>query len=208
MPKLPFDRAEAEAHLRRVDRRLARVMDRAGACGLVLPPTPSLFEALARSITYQQLSGLAAGTIWRRVRALFAPDRHPTPEKLLALPEAALRGAGLSRAKLAAVQDLARHALAGTVPTIREARRLPDAELVERLTVVRGIGEWTVQMLLIFRLGRPDVLPVADLGVRKGFQKVYRLDELPDAAAMAAHAERWRPYRSVGTWYMWRSLEH
>lgn len=140
------------------------------------------------------------------MRALYKPRRFPTPEQLLATPDAELRAAGLSAAKTAALKDLSRHALAGTIPTFAAAKRMTDGALIERLTQVRGVGIWTVQMLLMFRLGRPDVLPVADLGVRKGFQLTYGLKRLPDADVLTKHAERWRPYRSVASWYMWRAL--
>ena len=123
------------------------------------------------------------------------------------MPDARLRGAGLSAAKTAALKDLARKTLDGTVPPLARVRRLSDAEIVERLTAVRGIGPWTAEMMLIFRLGRSDVLPVADLGVRKGFMLTYGLDDLPTPEQMIEHAERWRPYRTVGSWYMWRALE-
>ena len=166
-----------------------------------------MFHALAEAITYQQLSGKAAATIFGRMVKLFAPKRFPTPADLLAMPDARLRGAGLSTAKTAALKDLARKTLDGTVPRLSSVRRLSDAEIVERLTAVRGIGTWTAEMVLIFRLGRSDVLPVADLGVRKGFMLTYGLDELPTADEMTEHAERWRPYRTVASWYMWRALD-
>jgi 3-methyladenine DNA glycosylase/8-oxoguanine DNA glycosylase len=167
----------------------------------------SLFDALLRSIVYQQLSGKAAATILSRVVALYAPASAPDPAAVLATDDAVLRSAGLSRNKGAALKDLARHALDGTIPSLAEARALADDELVDRLTVVRGIGRWTVEMLLIFRLGRPDVLPVDDLGVRKGFQRAYGMRRLPAAVTLTRRAERWRPYRSVASWYLWREAE-
>jgi 3-methyladenine DNA glycosylase/8-oxoguanine DNA glycosylase len=201
-----YDPAAAAAALSASDRRLKRLIDRVGPPTIRIEPAQTLFAALARSIVYQQLSGRAAGTIHGRVLALF-PRRRITPAGLLALRTEQLRGAGLSAAKAAALQDLAVKTLDGTVPTLPQVRRLSDDELVERLTQVRGVGRWTVEMLLIFRLGRPDVLPVTDLGVRKGFAVTYRLEELPDPDEMIERAERWRPWRSIGSWYMWRAAE-
>ncbi|MFZ5624737.1 MAG: DNA-3-methyladenine glycosylase family protein [Gemmatimonadota bacterium] len=203
----PFDPCTAVTHLARRDPVLRRVIDRHGPCELRIDPTSSLFAYLARAIVYQQLNGRAAATIFSRVRRLVAPRRVLRPADVLALPDEHLRAAGLSATKASSLKDLARHAAAGELPTIAEAHRLSDEELVERLTVIRGIGPWTVHMFLMFRLGRPDVLPVSDYGVRKGFQLAYRMRDLPDAALLTARAERWRPYRSVGSWYMWRVLE-
>lgn len=201
-----YDPRAAAAELRARDRRLGRVIDRVGPPTFRPEPAQSLFAALSRSVVYQQLSGRAAATIHGRVLGLF-PRRRCSPAALLELSTETLRGAGLSAAKTASLQDLARHTLAGTVPTLAEVRRLSDEEIIERLTVVRGIGRWTVEMLLIFRLGRPDVLPVTDLGVRKGWAMLLKRDELPDAEELTAYAERWRPWRSVASWYMWRILE-
>ncbi|HJP56630.1 MAG TPA: DNA-3-methyladenine glycosylase [Gemmatimonadales bacterium] len=206
-PVLEFDPAAARRHLRRVDPVLAGVMRRAGPFQLRPRVTQSIFGALVESIVYQQLSGKAAATILERTRRLFLPKRFPTPADILATPDERLRSAGLSRAKTAALKDLAEHTLSGTVPTLTRARRMPDEELIERLTAVRGIGVWTVEMLLMFRLGRPDVLPVGDLGVRKGFSLAYGIGRMPTPRELAAHAECWRPFRSVGSWYMWRAIE-
>jgi len=204
---LCYDPGQACSHLATADPVLAQVIERTGPCALRPPWGRSLFDALLRSIVYQQLSGKAADTILSRVVALYAPAPTPDPAALLATDEAVLRGAGLSRNKTAALKDLARHALDGTIPSLVKARALSDEELVERLTVVRGIGRWTVEMLLIFRLGRPDVLPVDDLGVRKGFQRAYGMRRLPAAVTLTRRAERWRPYRSVASWYLWREAE-
>jgi DNA-3-methyladenine glycosylase II len=165
------------------------------------------FVALARSIAYQQLTGKAAAVIFARVQARVGEGARFTPEAVLAVPVEALREAGLSGAKAAALRDLALKALEGEVPTLARARRMSDAALVEHLTRVRGIGQWTVEMMLIFRLGRPDVLPVDDYGVRKGFLRTYGLSEMPRARELLAHGERWRPWRTVASWYMWRALE-
>jgi len=204
---LPYDWDVAVAHLRARDKKLARLIDRAGPDRLELSHTQSLFHALAQSIVYQQLSGKAASTIFGRVRAIYAPKKFPTPGDLAATPPERLRAAGLSNAKTAAMIDLARRTGSGELPTLAQIRRLSDDEVVQRLTVVRGIGPWTVHMFLMFRLGRPDVLPVADYGVKKGFALTYRKQELPTAEELTAHAERWRPYRSLASWYMWRALD-
>ena len=203
----PYDWDAAVAHLRQRDKRLARLMDRCPPDRIALSHTTTVFHALARSIVYQQLSGAAAATIFERVRAIYAPKKFPTPPELAATPPARLRAAGLSNAKTAAIIDLANRTASGELPTLARIRTLSDDEVVERLTVVRGIGPWTVHMFLMFRLGRPDVLPVADYGVRKGFALTYRKKELPTVDELTSHAERWRPYRSLASWYMWRALE-
>lgn len=165
------------------------------------------FESLARNIIYQQLHGNAAAAIHQRVRDLFGKRTRLTPREILNAPEELLRGAGLSRAKTAAIKDLAAKTLDGTVPTLARLSRMADEEIIERLTTVRGIGRWTVEMLLIFRLGRPDVLPVGDFAVRKGFMHVYGLQEQPKPGELLLHGERWRPFRSVASWYLWRASE-
>jgi 3-methyladenine DNA glycosylase/8-oxoguanine DNA glycosylase len=204
---LPYDWDVAVAHLRARDKRLARLMDQCPDERLKLSPTTSLFHSLAQAIVYQQLSGKAASTIFGRVRAIYAPKKFPTPAELAATPPARLRAAGLSNAKTAAVIDLAQRMASGELPTLAQLRRISDDDAVERLTVVRGIGPWTVHMFLMFRLGRPDVLPIADYGVRKGFALTYRKKALPTPDELTKHAERWRPYRSLASWYMWRALE-
>jgi DNA-3-methyladenine glycosylase II len=201
-----FDHEEATEALCRADRRLAGLIRRTGPFTMRPERMQRPFDALLRTIVYQQLSGKAAATILGRVLNHF-PRRRPDPSLLLALPEQTLRSAGMSRAKVAAVRELAAKTLDGTVPTLTRLRKMDDDEIVERLTEVRGIGRWTVEMLLIFRLGRPDVLPVADLGVRKGFVLTYRRPAMPTTAELTEHAERWRPYRSVASWYMWRALD-
>ena len=204
---LCFDPDDACRHLGAVDSQLGDLIGRVGAFRMRPEPTQSLFTALFRSIVYQQLSGKAASTILGRVNRLFAARRFPRPGELLEIPPERLRKAGLSSAKTAAVRDLAARTLDGTVPPLARIRRMPDEEIIERLTVVRGIGRWTAEMLLIFRLGRPDVLPVSDLGVRKGFGLTFRTRQLPQPAVMIRRGERWRPYRSVASWYLWRALE-
>jgi DNA-3-methyladenine glycosylase II len=203
----PLDAAAAVRHLRTVDPDLAAVIRAAGTCGLAPRLRHSPFEEILESIVYQQLSGQAAATIYRRVRGLFPPRRVLAPQALLDMPDERLRGAGLSRAKLAAARDLAAKTLEGVVPTAAALRRMPDEEIIERLTAVRGVGTWTVQMLLIFRLGRPDVLPIHDLGIQKGFQLTYRTRQWPKPARIERHGEKWRPFRSVASWYLWRATD-
>lgn len=206
-PKLRFKPAEALAHLRAGDPVLGALIERIGPFALELKPAESLFEALLRSIIYQQLHGKAAATIHGRVLAELARHGGTTPEALAQLSDAALRGAGLSGNKLLAVRDLAAKCLAGTVPALAETVHLSDEELIARLTAVRGIGPWTVHMLLIFYLGRPDVMPTGDFAIRLGFQKLYRKRQDPKPEAILKHARRWQPYRSVASWYLWRSLD-
>ena len=197
----------AVAHLRRRDRALRRIID------IVGPDRPARmgsaqapFEALLRSVVFQQLSGKAAGSIHRRLLDLF-PNRRPSARALLALGEDALRAAGLSRSKVLAVRDLAAKAAARRIPSRRALEAMEDEAIVERLTEIRGIGRWTVEMLLIFTLARPDVLPVTDLGIRRGFMVCRRAGELPEPAALLAEGHVWRPYRSVASWYLWRASE-
>lgn len=208
--ELPYDRAAARAHLAAADSVLGAHLDSAGDFTLDLGATESTFAALAQSIVYQQLNGKAAGTIFGRVKALF-PRGRLDPKVLLSLSDDDLRGAGLSRSKLAAVRDLAERAAAGTIPTFSELQRMDDDAIVDRLTEVRGIGRWTVEMLLIFRLGRPDVLPVADYGIKKGFARVFhrgkRKDQLPTEDELLRRGERWRPFRTVASWYLWRAVD-
>ena len=182
-------------------------MERIGPCGLRTNGFHSPFTALLEAITYQQLTGKAAGTILGRVYALYRPKRFPVPADILATPVEALRGAGLSRAKAAALRDLALKTLDGTVPTLARLRRMDDAEILERLTSVRGVGPWTVEMLLIFRLARPDVLPATDYGIRKGFRLAFRSRGLPTPAQILRRGEKWRPYRTVASWYLWRAVD-
>jgi len=203
----PFDAAAAVKHIRRVDPELAAVIRRAGRCGLEPRLRHPPFEELLEAIVYQQLSGKAAATIYGRVRALYPRRRALNPAALLDTPDDALRGAGLSRAKLAAARDLAAKTIEGVVPTAAALRRMPDDEIVARLTAVRGVGRWTVEMLLIFRLGRPDVLPIHDLGIQKGFQLTYGTRQRPKPDRIERYGERWRPFRSVASWYLWRATD-
>lgn len=178
---------------------------RVGPLRMTLRPAASPFADLLRAITYQQLSSKAAATIHARVLALF--PRGLTPQRMLAKSHASLRRAGLSRNKTLAVRDLAAKALDGTVPSFRVLAKLEDEAIIRQLIQVRGVGRWTVEMLLIFTLGRPDVLSLDDLGIRKGFQRVYGMRHLPAARTLERAGHRWAPYRSVASWYLWRALE-
>ena len=213
-PKLPFDPAEAVAHLRAADAKLAALIERAGPFTLKLDPSSSPFESLLESILYQQHNGKAAATIHARVREFY--QGNPTPQLLLDTPDERLRAAGVSGNKSRALKDLAARTLDGTVPAHAAIKKMSDAEIVERLTQVRGIGSWTVEMLLIFRLGRPDVFPATDYGVRKGFALTFlRLpktrplsaEDLPKPEVLLKRGKRWAPFRSVASWYLWRACD-
>src|SRR5436189_2925940 len=202
-----MDHEYAHQLLRASHPRMAELIARARRYNIT--PTVSIrpFDALAESIAYQQLSGKAAATIFGRVRALYPKRKWLDPEQLLATPDQALRAAGLSRAKTAALKDLAAKTIDGTVPTGRALIRMSDDVIIARLTAVRGIGRWTVELLLLFDLGRPDVWPVDDYGVRKGFAKPFRRRKLPTPQQLMKLGEKWRPYRSVAAWYFWRALD-
>ena len=203
----PLDLDHAVQALGAADPTLGRLIERVGACRFhATRSKKSPFLALAESIAYQQLNGKAAATIFGRFHALY-PGKGPTPEGVLETSDEAMRGAGLSRAKTLAIRDLAAKTLDGTVPTAARLRTLDDDEIIERLTQIRGIGRWTAEMLLMFRLGRADVLPVSDLGIRKGFARTFGSRRLPAAITIERRAARWRPYRSVACWYLWRALE-
>ena len=197
----------AHRHLSATDPRLAALIARSRRYDIApsLPTRP--FDALAESIAYQQLSGKAAATIWSRVRALYPRRKYLNPKLVLATPDAQLRAAGLSRNKIAALKDLAAKTIDGTVPSGRALSRMSDDEIIARLITVRGIGRWTVEMLLLFDLGRPDVWPVDDYGVRKGFAKTFRRRKLPTPKQLTKFGEQWRPYRSIAAWYFWRALD-
>ena len=205
---LSFDYAAAVAHLSKSDRRMAKLIEKSVAYEMNAPETQTPYESLLRAIVYQSISGKAAKVIYDRIRALGSDGECPSPEEVLRIGKTALRKAGLSFAKIAAVRDLAHKTIDGVVPTLEEAHKLSDQELVDRLVSVRGIGAWTVEMFLIFRLGRPDVLPIHDLGVQKGFALTYGKKSMPKPKELAKFGERWRPYRTVASWYMWRAVEH
>lgn len=197
----------AVAHLCRADKTLAKLIRKVGPCRLVPQTRREPFQALVRSVTFQQLNGKAAETILGRVLALYPGKKYPTPEDLLATPDEKLRAAGLSRNKTLAVKDIAAQTLAGVVPDSRAIKKLANEEILERLTSVRGVGPWTVEMLLMFTLGREDVFPVTDFGVRKGFALTYGWKKLPSPKELLAHGEKWRPHRSTAAWYLWRAVD-
>jgi 3-methyladenine DNA glycosylase/8-oxoguanine DNA glycosylase len=205
MPKTP-DYKAAVAHLKQSDAKLRKLIEKVGEPAITIRHSHTIFWSLMRAIIYQQLAGAAASAIFGRVEAL-ADGYEMTPEQLLSLPDERLRGAGLSKNKMLALRDLAAKVLDGTVPTAREMARMDEEKIIERVTQVRGIGRWTVEMLLIFRLGKMDVLPLDDFGVRKGFQTAYKLKGMPTKKDLAARGARWSPWRSVASWYLWRSCE-
>jgi 3-methyladenine DNA glycosylase/8-oxoguanine DNA glycosylase len=208
---LPFDSAAALAHLHAKDRVLSKLITRVGDFTLQTEATQPPFQSLTESILHQQVTGKAAAAILGRFKQSFGvKGAFPSPKKVAVATDEELRAVGISRSKAAALRDLAEKTLAGTVPTSDALHGMSDDEIIERLIQVRGIGVWTAHMLLMFRLGRPDVLPVGDYGVRKGFAKTFRVKvkgELPTPTQVAERGERWRPYRTVASWYLWRALE-
>ena len=218
--KPPYDVAEAVRALSAADPKLAKLIALAGPFTLKLPAQQSPFEALLRSILYQQLHGKAAAAIHARLLTSFEPvtgfGKHPGAQDVLDCPNEQLRAAGLSANKALAIRDLAAKTVDGTVPSLARIRRMGDEEIIEHLTQVRGIGRWTVEMFLMFRLGRPDVLPVSDYGVRKGFALTFQglkptqkvtPDLLAAPADMERRARKWQPWRSVASWYLWRACD-
>src|SRR2546422_4815714 len=204
---LPFDLSAAMNHLTAKDQKLAELIANTLPFQMDADPLQSPYEALLESIAYQSISGKAAATIFGRIKALSGNGRAPSPEQMLKLRTGKLRKAGLSGAKVLAMKDLAKKTIEGVVPTLEESEKLSDEELVKRLVSVRGIGAWTVEMFLIFRLGRPDVLPIHDLGVQKGWSVAYGKKHKPSPKELLAFGERWRPYRTVASWYMWRASQ-
>lgn len=218
---MDFDKDPAAVeHLRKADPVLASVIDMVGE-PTMRPPSGNAFQALGRAILYQQLAGAAAAAIEKRFMALYAPSvpplaaggegaggevRFPTPEELLDTTDEALRAAGLSRQKAAYLKDLAAHFLDGRLVD-EDLPKLSDDELVERVSAVKGIGRWTAEMFLMFHLRRPDIMPIDDLGVRNAFRRIYGLEEAPKPQEMLELSEPWRPYRSLGTWYLWQSFD-
>ena len=205
----PFSKAAAKAaaHLTKIDSELGRVIKATGPVMLVPDEARTPFYALLRAIAHQQLSGRAAETIMGRFHNLFPDVPHPSPEQVLALEDLALRGVGFSRPKIKYIKDLAARAASGTVPGHDEIVALGDEELIARLTEIKGIGRWTVEMLLIFKLGRMDVLPIHDLGIQKGFMITYGKRRMPKPEAILKYGERWRPYRTIASWYLWRAVD-
>ena len=203
----PFDLRLAMDTLAAKDPGLAPLIKETQEFRLEKGAAENPYEVLVEAITHQSISGRAAATIFGRVKALGSNGRIPTPQQMLKLPRPALRKAGLSAAKILAMKDLAQKTIDGVVPTLEEARKLSDEELVHRLVSVRGVGAWTVEMFLIFRLGRPDVLPIHDLGVRKGWALTYGKKHMPAPKELLKFGERWRPYRTLASWYMWRACQ-
>jgi DNA-3-methyladenine glycosylase II len=204
---LSFDLTAATRHLSAIDEKLATLIAETAQFKTDTDAAQSPYEALMESIAYQSISGKAAATIFARIKALSGNGRPPSPDQMLKLRTPTLRKAGLSGAKVLAMKDLARKTIDGIVPTREQAEKMSDAELVERLDSVRGIGAWTVEMFLIFNLGRPDVLPIHDLGVKKGWSVTYGKKHMPKPKELLAFGERWRPYRTIASWYMWRAFE-
>jgi 3-methyladenine DNA glycosylase/8-oxoguanine DNA glycosylase len=204
---LPFDLRAAKEHLSGRDAHLAKIIEGAEEFHLRSDEGESPYEVLLSAITYQSISGKAAETIFGRIKALGSGGRVPVPHEMIRLRKSVLRKAGLSGAKVVAMKDLARKTLDGVVPSHADALKLSDEELIERLTAVRGIGAWTVEMFLIFRLGRPDILPIHDLAVKKGWSVTYGKKHMPKPKELLAFGERWRPYRTVASWYLWRAFE-
>ena len=216
----PYDTAEAIRSLTAADAKLGRLIEGAGPFTLRLPAQQSPFEALLRSILYQQLHGKAAAAIHAKLLGSFeliaGPGKHPTAQHVLDCPNEQLRAAGLSHNKALAIRDLAAKTVDGTVPSLARIKRLSDEEIIEHLTQVRGVGRWTVEMFLMFRLGRPNVLPVSDYGVRKRFALTFQglkpeqkvtLDLLPKPDIMERRGRKWAPWRSVASWYLWRACD-
>jgi DNA-3-methyladenine glycosylase II len=203
----PFDLEAATAHVAKRDRTLGRVIREVGPCRLQIAARRSPYEALVESIVYQQLHGRAAASIYSRLCRGFGSSRCPRPAALRDASAEQLRAAGLSRGKAASLRDLAQKSLDGEIPTRAQSLRLSDEELIAKLTEIRGVGRWTAEMVLIFTLGRPDVLPVDDYGVRKGFAQTQGREVLPRPRELADHGERWRPFRTVASWYLWRATE-
>ena len=199
--------ADAIQKLSASDAVMRKLIREIGPCTLKPETRRTPFQSLVQAVAHQQLNGTAANTILLRFTKLFPGRRFPRPEDLAGVPDESLRGAGFSRAKVASIRDIAANTLSGVVPTSRQIARLTDDEIVARLIAVRGVGRWTVEMLLIFQLGRANVLPADDFGVRSGFRIAYRRLEMPTAKELLAHGERWRPFRTTAAWYLWRAAD-
>jgi DNA-3-methyladenine glycosylase II len=199
--------SEALRHLRRVDPVMAQLIRRAGPYLVKAERGTGAYEALVEAVAHQQLTGKAARTILGRFYALYGTDCCPEPARLVGTPDEALRGCGFSRAKSAALKDIAAKALDGTIPPRRALARMKDAAIIARLIEARGVGRWTVEMFLMFTLGRPDVLPVDDYGIQNGYRIAYGKPRLPKPKALAKFGERWAPYRTTAAWYLWRAVD-
>ena len=198
---------EAARHLGKRCPLMRKLIRNHGPCTLAPDAKRSPFESLVRAVAHQQLHGAAAESILARFRALFPGRRFPSAAELATVSDEALRACGFSRGKIASLRDIAMKTLDGTVPGPRLIKTLPDEEIIERLTQVRGVGRWTAEMLLIFKLGRPDVLPADDFGVRNGFRIAFGLDKMPTANEVLAYGKRWRPYATTAAWYLWRAAD-
>jgi DNA-3-methyladenine glycosylase II len=199
--------AAALKHLSAVDPVMARIIREVGPCKLEHEPWRSPFQSLVQAVAHQQLNGTAANTILTRFKKLFPQRRFPKPEDLADVTDEQIRACGFSFAKIKAIRDIAGKTLDGTIPSSREIEKLGDEEIIERLTEARGVGRWTVEMLLIFQLGRKDVLPVDDFGVRNGFRIAYKKRAMPKPKALLKFGERWRPHATTAAWYLWRTAD-
>ena len=199
--------AAAHKHLAAVDPVMKQLIREHGACQIEHKPWRSPFEALVLAVAHQQLNGTAAGTILARFKKLFPKRRFPKPEDLVAVTDEQIRACGFSFAKIKAIRDIAEKVLNGTIPASRQIEKMADEEIIERLTEARGVGRWTVEMLLIFKLARPDVLPADDFGVRNGFRVAYKKRALPKPKAILKFGARWRPHATTAAWYLWRAAD-
>lgn len=186
---------------------MAQLIRETGPCKLAHEPWRSPFQSLVQAVAHQQLNGTAANTILTRFKKLFPRRRFPRPEDLAEVTDEQIRACGFSFSKIKAIRDIAAKALDGTIPSSRQIAGLSDDEIIERLTAARGVGRWTVEMLLIFQLGRPDVLPADDFGVRNGFRLAYRKREMPKPKALLAFGRKWRPHATTAAWYLWRAAD-
>lgn len=193
----------AHKHLSAVDPVMRRLIREHGQCGLTPEKRRPPFQSLVMAVAHQQLNGTAANTILTRFKKLFPGRKFPRPEDLTDVSDAQIRAAGFSFSKIRAIRDITAKALDGTIPSARQIAKLSDEEIIERLTAARGVGRWTVEMLLIFQLGRPDVLPVGDFGVRSGFRVAYKKREMPKPKALLKFGQKWRPHATTAAWYLW-----
>jgi DNA-3-methyladenine glycosylase II len=197
----------AHKHLSKRDPVMRKLIRTHGPCAIVPEPRRSPFQSLVQAVAHQQLNGTAANTILTRFKKLFPGRKFPRPQDLAGVTDAQIRACGFSFAKIRSIRDIAEKTLSGVIPNSRQIAKLTDAEIIARLTEVRGVGQWTVEMLLIFQLGRHDILPANDFGVRSGFRHAYGHDDLPAVKDLLAHGELWRPYRTTAAWYLWRAAD-
>jgi len=199
--------AAAIKHLSTADPVMKKLIAAIGACKLEHEPRRSPFQSLVQAVAHQQLNGTAANTILTRFKKLFPKRQFPKPEDLAKVKDEQIRACGFSFSKIAAIRDIAAKTLDGTIPSSRQIEKLSDEEIIERLTAARGVGRWTVEMLLIFQLGRKDVLPVDDFGVRSGFRLAYKKREMPKPKDLLKFGSRWRPHGTTAAWYLWRAAD-